>query len=337
MTLNKDITGTMQEVYFDGAGGPDVCKIRHVKVPVPRAQQVLIKVKAAGINRPDCLQREGNYPPPKGETEVPGLEVAGIVVARGEKVTQLKIGDEVCALLGSGGYAQYCLAHEALCLPRPEGLTFAEAAAIPETYFTVYDNVLTRGQLKEGERFLVHGGSSGIGSTAIQLAKNHGATVYTTAGTDEKCDFCKNLGADVVINYKKQDFATVINQETRGEGVDVILDLVGGTYVQKNIDLLAMHGRLVQIAFLEGSKVHNLQLMRVMLKRLTITGSTLRSRSVEEKSIIARELYKNVWPLLEKGKIKPIIYKTFSIEEAKSAHALMESSSHMGKIILTMG
>lgn len=327
------IPETMRQVRFAGAGGPDVIRLETVPVPQPGSGQVLIEVVAAGVNRPDCIQRAGGYPPPPGATDVPGLEVSGRIIAIGAGVEIFKIGDEVCALLASGGYAEYCVADASLCLPIPGPLSLLEAGGIPETYFTVYDNVFTRGRLAAGETLLVHGGSSGIGSTAIQLAKQAGATVYATAGSPEKCDFCRSLGADVAIDYRSQDFVEEVRRLTEKRGVDVILDMVGGPYIARNLSVLALEGRLVQIAFLQSSKVE-IDLMPVMTRRLTVTGSTLRPRSVELKAKIAEALRQNVWPLLEKGTVKPIIHATFPLEQAREAHELMESSAHQGKIIL---
>jgi len=328
---------TMREMIFDGAGGPEVIKLREAAVPTPGPGKVLVEVVAAGINRPDCIQRAGLYPPPPGESDVPGLEIAGRVVALGEGVDNLRIGDEICALVGSGGYADYCLADAALCLPKPKPLSLIEAAGVPETFFTVYDNVFTRGALKAGEAFLVHGGSSGIGSTAIQLAKQFGARVFTTAGSAEKVEFCKKLGADVAINYREQDFVAEVKALTGKKGVDVILDMVGGPYLQKNLSALAPDGRLVQIAFLQGSKVKDFDFMSVMLKRLTLTGSTLRSRPLATKAAIASVLREKVWPLLESGAVKPVLHATFPLDQARAAHELMESSAHLGKIVLLTG
>lgn len=327
------IPETMRQVRFDGAGGPEVIRLETAQVPQPGSGQVLIEVVAAGVNRPDCLQRAGGYPPPPGATDVPGLEVSGRIVATGADVEGLKVGDEVCALVASGGYAEYCVADAALCLPIPGPLSLFEAGGIPETYFTVYDNVFTRGRLAAGETLLVHGGSSGIGSTAIQLAKQTGATVYATAGSPEKCDFCRSLGADVAIDYRSQDFVEEVRRLTEKRGVDVILDMVGGTYIARNLSVLALEGRLVQIAFLQSSKVE-IDFMPVMTRRLTVTGSTLRPRSVALKAEIAEALRQNVWPLLEMGAVKPIIHATFPLERAREAHELMESSAHQGKIML---
>ncbi len=328
---------TMREIAFDGAGGPEVIRWREAPVPAPGPRQVLIEVAAAGVNRPDILQRDGLYPPPPGESAIPGLEVAGRIAALGEGVMDMAVGDEVCALVGSGGYAEYCLAYECLCLPKPKPLSLVEAAGIPETVFTVYDNVFVRGRLAPGENFLVHGGSSGIGSTAIQLAKKFGAKVFTTAGSAEKVEFCKKLGADVAINYREQDFVAAVKELTGKKGADVILDMVGGSYLQRNLSTLAPEGRLVQIAFLKGSKVENFDFMILMLKRLTITGSTLRSRPPEAKAAIAAALRDKIWPWLDSGEIRPIVHATFPLEEARAAHELMETSAHMGKIVLVTG
>ncbi|MDP3411453.1 NAD(P)H-quinone oxidoreductase [Bosea sp. (in: a-proteobacteria)] len=325
----------MKQVRFSGPGGPEVIEIETAPVPQPGPGQVLIAVAAAGINRPDCLQRAGGYPPPPGATKVPGLEVSGLIVAVGDGVAEARIGEAVCALLISGGYAQYAVAEEALCLPVPKPLSLLEAGGLPETYFTVYDNVFTRGRLKKGETILIHGGSSGIGSTAIQLAKNAGATVYATAGSAEKCEFCRALGADEAIDYRAQDFGAEVKRLTEGRGVDVILDMVGGPYIQRNIAALAVEGRLVQIAFLQGSKAE-LDLTPVMIRRLTLTGSTLRPRSVALKAEIATHLRRDVWPLLEAGTVRPIIHATFPLEQARQAHELMESSAHLGKIMLDL-
>ena len=327
------IPETMRQVRFDGTGGPEVIRLEAAPLPQPGPGQVLIEVAAAGVNRPDCLQRAGGYPPPPGATDIPGLEVSGRIVAVGSDVGHLKVGDQVCALVASGGYAEYCVADAPLCLPIPAPLSLLEAAGIPETYFTVYDNVFTRGRLKASETLLVHGGSSGIGSTAIQLAKQFGATVYATAGSPDKCDFCRSLGADVAINYRASDFVEEVRRITDGKGVDVVLDMVGGPYIGRNISILALEGRLVQIAFLQASRV-DIDFMPVMLRRLTITGSTLRPRSVELKSKIAESLRQNVWPLLEKGAVRPVIHATFPLEQAREAHQLMESSAHQGKIML---
>ncbi|MCA0404648.1 MAG: NAD(P)H-quinone oxidoreductase [Proteobacteria bacterium] len=325
----------MRQARFVGAGGPDVIQVESAPLPVPGAGQVLVKVAAAGVNRPDCLQRAGNYPPPPGATEIPGLEIAGTIVGVGEGVSPAEIGREICALVISGGYAEYCVADLPLCLPIPKGLNLIEASGIPENYYTVYDNVFTRGRLKKGETILIHGGSSGIGSTAIQLAKAFGATVYATAGTDEKCDFCRKIGADEAINYRKSDFSEEVRRLTDKRGVDVILDMVGGPYIAKNLNLLALEGRLVQIAFLQPS-VAEVDFMPLMLKRLTMTGSTLRARSVALKAEIAEKLRAEVWPLLDSGKVRPFIDTVYPLAEAAQSHAHMEASTHAGKIILEM-
>ncbi len=333
----RAVPATMRQIEFDGAGGPDVIRVAMAPVPQPTDGKVLVEVVAAGVNRPDCMQREGNYPPPSGESHIPGLEIAGRVVALGPKVTTLKIGDAVCALVGSGGYADYALADAALCLPIPKPLTIAEAAGLPETFFTVYDNVFTRGRLKASETFLVHGGSSGIGTVAIQLAKLLGARVIATAGSAEKCAFCRTLGADLAINYKTQDFVEEVKKFTEKRGADVILDMVGGSYIQRNLSALGLEGRLVQIAFQQAHVIESFNFMPIMLKRLTMMGSTMRSRSVEQKAEVAEALRTKIWPLLDEGKAKPIIHATFPLEDARAAHVLMESSNHVGKILLVTG
>jgi putative PIG3 family NAD(P)H quinone oxidoreductase len=288
------------------------------------------------VNRPDVLQRTGNYAPPPGASDILGLEVAGHVVVIGGNVSGWKTGDEVCALVSGGGYAEYCVAPAPQCLPVPKGLSLVEAAGIPETFFTVWTNVFERGKLQQGETILIHGGSSGIGTTAIQLAKAFGATVIITAGDDEKCRFCTKLGADSAINYRTSDFVEEVLKFTDGEGVDLILDMVGGAYIEKNIQSLKLEGRLVQIAFLQESRV-SIDFLPLMVKRLTVTGSTLRPRTVEQKSLIAQALYREVWPLLESGRVRPVIHTTFPLAEAAAAHRLMESSQHTGKIILMGG
>ncbi|MFI3118445.1 MAG: NAD(P)H-quinone oxidoreductase [Methylococcaceae bacterium] len=304
-------------------------------VPTPGAKQVLIKVAAAGVNRPDLMQRQGLYPPPPGASDIPGLEVAGTVQAVGDSVSSLKPGEKVCALVTGGAYAEYCLASAALCLPIPEGLSFTQAAALPETFFTVWSNVFDRGHLQPGETLLVHGGSSGIGTTAIQLGKAFNAKVIVSAGSKAKCEFCLQLGADVAINYKEQDFVEEIKRLNDSKGVDVILDMIGGDYFPRHLKCLADEGRLVQIAVQNGPKTE-LNLLPVMLKRLTITGSTLRARDDAFKAAIASQLLEKVWPLLSSGRIKPVIHSTFTLTEAALAHQLMESSQHIGKIILTV-
>ena len=327
---------TMTAIAITGKGGPDVLQVCEVPVPEAGPGQVLIKVAASGVNRPDVLQRKGVYPAPKGHSELPGLEVAGTIAATGPGVTRFKSGDRVMALTNGGGYAAYCLADEGVTLPIPAGMDDATAAAIPETFFTVWHNVIERGALKAGETILIHGGTSGIGVTAIQLAKAFGARVIATAGSAEKCAACLSLGADRAIDYKQEDFAEVIKAETHGKGVDVILDMVGGDYIDKNIRALADDGRLVNIAYLNGSKAE-IDFMRVMLKRLTITGSTLRVRSEAVKAGIARAVEEKALPLIASGKIKVLIDSTFPLERAADAHARMESSQHIGKIVLVVG
>jgi len=304
-------------------------------MPAPSANQVLIKVEAAGVNRPDIMQRKGLYPPPPGASDIPGLEVAGTIQALGGNITHLHKGDRVCALVTDGGYAEYCLASAALCLPVPDGLSFTQAAALPETFFTVWSNVFDRAHLQPGETLLVHGGTSGIGTTAIQLAKAFNAKVIVTAGSEAKCEFCLHLSADAAINYKEQDFVEEINWLTDSKGVDVILDMVGGDYFPRNLKCMADDGRLVQIAIQSGPKAE-INLLPVMLKRLTITGSTLRARDDAFKAAIAGKLLEQVWPLLASGAIKPVIHTTFALTDAAKAHQLMESSRHIGKIILTV-
>ena len=323
----------MTAIEISQPGGPEVLKPVTMPTPAPGAGEVLIKVTAAGVNRPDVLQRKGAYPPPPGASEIPGLEIAGEIVALGEGASLWKAGDKVCALVAGGGYAEYCIVHETNALPVPDGLTMAEAAGVPETFFTVWTNVFERGALKPGESLLVHGGSSGIGTTAIQIASQLGSTVYTTAGSAEKCAACEQLGAERAINYREEDFVDVLKQATGKKGIDVILDMVGGDYIQRNIKAAARDGRIVNIAYLNGSKAE-VDFMMVMLKRLTLTGSTLRIRSVTDKAAIAAALRKTVWPLIETGKVKPQLFKTFPLAEADKAHALMETSAHIGKIVL---
>jgi len=324
---------TMTAVEISEPGGPEVLKPVQRPVPEPAAGEILIKVAVAGVNRPDCLQRAGAYPPPPGASDLPGLEVAGTVVSMGSKVRGFRQGDLVCALLGGGGYAEYCIAPAPQCLPVPPGLTLSQAAAIPETFFTVWTNVFERGYLAPDEILLVHGGASGIGTTAIQLAQALGSRVIATVGSNEKAEVCANLGAERVVNYHEEDFVSVVKEVTGERGVDVILDMVGGDYTPRNIACLAPDGRLVQIAFLRGSK-SEIDLNPVMRKRLTVTGSTLRPRSVEQKGAIARALHENVWPLLEDGKVAPVIDSVFPLTEAAQAHALMESNANIGKIML---
>ena len=326
---------TMTAIEISTPGGPDVLKPKSIPTPKPAAGQILVKVAAAGVNRPDLMQRAGLYPPPPGHSPLPGLEVAGEVAAVGTGVTRWKAGDKVCALVNGGGYAEYCLAEEPVALPIPSGLDMVHAAAVPETFFTVWNNVFERGRLGAGEWFLVHGGSSGIGTTAIQLAKAFGAEVYTTAGSAEKCDACVRLGAKRAINYKTEDFAEVIKAET-GHGVDIILDMIGAAYLEKNLASLARDGCLSIIAFLGGAVADKVNLAPIMVKRLTVTGSTLRPRTAEEKRAIRDDLLSQVWPLLDEGKLAPVIHKTFAFEDVAEAHRLMETSSHIGKIMLRL-
>ncbi len=332
--MNTKIPDKMRVVEIAEPGGPEVLRTTERAVPRPGAGEVLIEVTAAGVNRPDVMQRKGLYPPPPGASDIPGLEVGGTVVALGDGVTGVKESDSVCALVTGGGYAEYCLAPAALCLPVPRGMNSLQAGAIPETYFTVWTNVFDRGRLHEGESFLVHGGSSGIGTTAIQLARAFGARVFATAGSDEKCRFCEELGAEAAINYREADFVEEIAARTNARGVDLILDMVGGDYLARNVRGLATEGRLVQIALQRGPKTE-INLLPVMLNRLTITGSTLRPRSVEQKAQIAAALLEQVWPLLESDVVRPIIHANFAMTQADDAHRLMESSQHIGKIMLT--
>src|SRR5471030_1466174 len=327
---------TMTAIEISEFGGPEVLKPTTRPMPVPRAGEVLIEVAAAGVNRPDASQRQGSYPPPPGASDLPGLEVAGKIVAIGLGVHGLSIGQEVCALVNGGGYAAYCATPALQVLPAPKGLSLVEAAALPETFFTVWANLFERGRFQRGESVLIHGGTSGIGTTAIQLARALGAgKIFTTAGSHEKCQACEKLGADVAIQYKHEDFAPIVKEKTCGHGVDIVLDMLGGDYMQRNLHVLAVEGRLVMIAYMRGAKVEiNFQPMST--KRLTITGSTLRPRTTEQKGAIAAGLLKNVWPLLAAGKVKPVIYKTFPLNEAAAAHRLLESSEHIGKIVLTV-
>ena len=323
----------MTVITISHPGGPEVLVPGRLPVPVPAAGQVLVKVAAAGVNRPDVLQRKGGYPPPPGAPDTPGLEIAGEVTGVGPGVKRYEAGDRVCALVPGGGYAEYAVVHEHNALPVPPGLSMIEAAAIPETFFTVWTNVFQRGALKPGETLLVHGGSSGIGTTAIMLARALGSRVIVTAGSDKKCQACRGLGADLAINYRNQDFVAVMAEA--GIQADVILDMVGADYVARNFKVAALHGRIVNIAFQKGSKVE-IDLLPLMLKRLTLTGSTLRPRSVAEKAEIARELEETVWPLFASEQVKPLIYRTFKLAQAAQAHALMESGEHIGKIVLTV-
>ena len=320
----------MRAIEISLPGGPDVLKPATRPVPGPGHGEVLIRVAFAGVNRPDALQRAGLYAPPKGASDLPGLEAAGEIAAIGPGVADWSVGDAVCALLPGGGYAEYVVTPAAHCLPVPEGMGLKEAACLPETFFTVWSNVFERGGLQAGERFLVHGGSSGIGTTAIQLAHVMGARVFSTAGSAEKCAACERLGAERAINYRDEDFVAVMKAEGRA---NLILDMVGGAYLPRNISALADDGRLVQIAFLQGSKME-LNFAQVMMRRLTITGSTLRPQSVLAKARIAEALRKKVWPLLDAGRIAPVMDQTFALEEAAAAHARMEAGTHIGKIVL---
>ncbi|MGR3621441.1 NAD(P)H-quinone oxidoreductase [Pseudophaeobacter sp.] len=324
------MTKMMRAIEISEPGGPEVLTLTQRPIPAPAHGQVVLKVAYAGVNRPDALQRAGAYNPPPGASDLPGLEAAGEVVALGAGVTELEIGDQVCALLPGGGYAEYVATPAAHCLPIPAGLSLKQAACLPETCFTVWSNVIARGGLEAGERFLVHGGSSGIGTTAIQLAAALGARVFTTAGSDEKCQACLGLGAERAINYKDKDFVEVLRAEG---GADLILDMVGGDYIPRNIKTLADDGRLVQIAFLSGPKVA-LNFAQIMTRRLTVTGSTLRPQSDLAKARIAQDLFEVVWPLIEAGKLAPVMDSEFAMEEAAAAHARMESSGHIGKIFL---
>jgi NADPH:quinone reductase len=326
---------TMTAVAISIPGGPEVLKATDVPTPRPGAGQVLVKVAAAGVNRPDVQQRIGAYPPPPGHSTLPGLEIAGEVVEIGAGVTRWRVGDKVCALVNGGGYAQYCIAEETAALPVPSGLDMIQAGAVPETFFTVWNNVFERGQLRVGEWFLVHGGTSGIGTTAIQLAKAFGARVLATAGSPDKCKACLDLGADRAINYKTEDFVAVCKEATGGKGVNVTLDMVGGAYTDKNIIAAAEDGRIVQIATLGGADV-KFNISRLMVKRVTLTGSTLRPRTREVKAGFARALEAKVWPLFSAGKIRVVVDSTFPLARAADAHRRLETSQHVGKIVLTV-
>ena len=328
------LPSTMTAIGIKAPGGPEMLVPEQRAVPAPGAGEILVKVAAAGVNRPDVMQRQGLYPPPPGAPDIPGLEIAGEVVALGPNAARWNIGDRVMALVSGGGYAEYCLAHESHAMPT-SGLSMVEAAAIPETFFTVWHNMVERGGLKAGETFLVHGGTSGIGTTAIQLAKALGTHVITTAGTEEKCEACRKLGADLAINYKSEDFVAKTKAATGDKGADVILDMVGGEYIARNYEAAAVEGRIVQIAFL-GKPKAEVNFMRLMLKRLHHTGSTLRSRSVADKGAIRAAVEANALPLVVAGKVKAVIHKTFPLAEAAAAHALMETSTHIGKIVLTL-
>jgi len=328
----SSIPSRMTAIGIKSPGGPEVLVPEQRDVPQPAADEVLIRVAAAGVNRPDVAQRQGVYPPPPGASDIPGLEIAGEIAAVGSAVKRWAVGDRVMGLVSGGGYAEYCIAHVSHILP-VSGMPMVEAAAVPETFFTVWHNVFERGALKEGETLLVHGGSSGIGTTAIQLAKHFGARVFVTAGSEDKCEACLKLGADLAINYKTQDFVAEVKKATEKRGVELILDMVGGDYIERNYEAAAVEGRIVQIAF-QGSPKATVDFRRLMLKRLHHTGSTLRARAVADKSAIRDAIETHVLPLLAAGSVRPIIYKTFPLREAAAAHALMESSAHIGKIVL---
>ena len=327
------LPNTMRVVEITTPGGPEVLEPAHRPVPEPAADEILIKIAFAGVNRPDALQRSGKYNPPSGASDLPGLEAAGEVAAVGAGVSEYRVGDQVCALLPGGGYAEYVATPAAHALLVPDGMGLKEAACLPETYFTVWTNVFERGGLRAGERFLVHGGSSGIGTTAIQLANRFGARVFATAGSDEKCAACRSLGAEVAINYREQDFMEVLRD---AGGANLILDMVGGDYIARNLNALSDEGRLVQIAFLQAP-IAEINFAQIMVRRLMVTGSTLRPQSVAQKSAIADALKKNVWPLLESGQVAPVIDSVFALERAAEAHSRMESSQHIGKIVLEIG
>ncbi|MCF6273472.1 MAG: NAD(P)H-quinone oxidoreductase [Rhodobacteraceae bacterium] len=326
----------MRAIEITKPGGPEVLALCERPRPAPMHEEILIGIEAAGVNRPDALQRAGAYDPPKGASDLPGLEAAGEVVAVGAGVHRWQVGDRVCALLPGGGYAEYATTHQDHALRVPKGLSMLQAAALPETFFTVWSTVFMRGRLRAGETFLVHGGSSGIGTVAIQLARALGARVFTTAGNDEKCALCERLGAEVAINYKTQDYVKEIKRLTDGKGVDLILDMVGGSYISRNIRTLAMDGRLVMIAFLDGPKAE-LNFAHIMMKRLEVTGATLRPQSDQSKAEIAAALRDRVWPMLDTGQIAPVMDRVFPLEDAAKAHARIESAGHMGKIVLTLG
>jgi NADPH:quinone reductase len=332
----SDLPATMTAIEIASPGGPDALQPASRPLPRPSLGEVLVKVAAAGVNRPDVLQRQGRYAPPPGTSDIPGLEFAGEVIALGAGVTKLAVGDQVCALVAGGGYAEYAVAPAPQCLPIPKGLSLIEAAALPETVFTVWANVFEIAGLKRGESFLVHGGASGIGTTAIQMARALGARVFATAGTADKCATCVKLGAERAIDYKTEDFAKVIAEATKGQGVDVILDMVGGDYTPRNIASLRERGRIVQIAFLRGHKAE-VDLNAVMRKRLVLTGSTLRPRSVTEKGALAAAIREQVWPFIEAGAVKPVIHATFPLAKASDAHRVMDADAHTGKLVLTAG
>ena len=332
--MAASVPQTMTAIEYAGGGGPEVVRLAERPVPLPGVGEVLVRVHAAGVNRPDIIQRSGGYPPPPGASDIPGLELAGEVVANGPDSCDLKIGDRVMALVSGGGYAQYCAVPVPQALPMPHGFSMVEAAAVPETFFTVWTNVFQRGGLKGGESLLVHGGASGIGTTAIQLAHARGARVFATAGSDARCRACEDLGAERAINYRDEDFVEVVKAATEGRGVDVVLDMVGGDYIARDIKALAVEGRLVFIAFLSGSKAQ-LDFLPVMMKRLTVTGSTLRARNVEQKGAIAAELRAEVLPLLDSERIRPVIQQTFPLAQAAAAQDMIDGD-HIGKVVLTL-
>ncbi len=325
----------MSVIEIAAPGGPEQLQLSQRPVPEPAEGEVLVRVAAAGVNRPDVMQRQGRYPPPAGASDLPGLEIAGEIAALGPKVSGLAVGDKVMALLPGGGYAAYAIAAAPLCLPIPDGITMVEAAAIPETFFTVWTNLFDRGRCKAGETVLIHGGTSGIGTTAIQLAAAWGARVFATAGSDDKARACERLGAIRGINYRTEDFVEVMRAETAGKGVDVTLDMVAGSYAQRNLEAAALEGRIVMISLLGGARAE-INMGTILTKRLTLTGSTLRARTVAQKAEVADAVRKNVWPLLTTGRVRPTIHATFPLAEASEAHRLMESSNHIGKIVLTI-
>jgi putative PIG3 family NAD(P)H quinone oxidoreductase len=329
------VPADMPVVEIAAPGGPEQLKLAHRPVPSPGEGEVLVRVAAAGVNRPDVMQRQGRYPPPPGASDLPGLEIAGEIVALGPNVSTRSVGDKVTALLPGGGYAAYAIAAAPLCLPIPDGISMIEAAAIPETFFTVWTNLFDRGRLKAGETVLIHGGTSGIGTTAVQLAAAWGAKVFATAGSDEKARACERLGAVRGINYRTEDFVEVMRAQTEGRGVDVILDMVGASYLARNLETAALEGRVVVISLLSGAKAE-INLGMILTKRLTLTGSTLRTRTVAQKAEVAEAVRKNVWPLLAAGRVRPVIHATFPLAKADDAHRLMETSTHIGKIVLTI-
>ncbi|MBG0511431.1 NAD(P)H-quinone oxidoreductase [Agrobacterium sp. MOPV5] len=334
MPDTKTLPETMRFIDLPSHGGPEVMRLSQTPLPKPAKGEVLVKVEAAGVNRPDVAQRQGIYPPPKDASPILGLEIAGEVVALGEGVTEFKLGDKVCALANGGGYAQYCTVPAGQALPFPKGYDAVKAAALPETFFTVWANLFQMAGLTEGESVLIHGGTSGIGTTAIQLARAFGAEVYATAGSAEKCEACVKLGARRAINYREEDFAAVIKAETDGKGVDVVLDMIGAAYFEKNLSALAKDGCLSIIAFLGGAVAEKVNLTPIMVKRLTVTGSTMRPRTADEKRAIRDDLVAEVWPLIESGQLAPVINRVFTLDEVVEAHRLMESSNHIGKIVM---